>query len=244
MKRLTGLFLTWLLMSSSVHAMAAESCRMRNLDFSQKTAGWTHWPLSKLKKDTVYTLNQLQGQAILRGTADNSASFFVSRFQPTMEVPAGISWRWKTDALVPGADNRDKKREDASLRVLVAFDGDTSTLSEAEQKQFRRAKSLSGRELPYAVLMYIWSANIPVNTVIPSAHTGQVRMLVVASGHAGLGQWQTLKRSLADDYRHAFGHDPGPVVGVAVMTDTDNTHTRAAGEYADILMECSGAGTN
>jgi hypothetical protein len=28
------------------------------------------------------------------------------------------------------------------------------------------------------------------------------------------------------------------------MTDTDNTGTRATGEYADILMECSGSGAN
>ena len=51
-------------------------------------------------------------------------------------VPATLSWDWKTDALVPGADNRDKAREDAPLRVLVAFDGDKATLPEAEQKRF------------------------------------------------------------------------------------------------------------
>jgi len=31
---------------------------------------------------------------------------------------------------------------------------------------------------------------------------------------------------------------------VAVMTDTDNTRTKAAGDYADILMECSADKTN
>lgn len=244
MKRLTGLFLAWLLLSCSIHALAAEPCRLQNLGFDQKTAGWTHLPLSKVKNDTVYTQDQAQGQTILRGTADNAASLLVSLFPSTMEVPARISWRWKTDALVPGADNLDKNREDASLRVIVAFDGDHATLPEVEQKRFRRAKFLSGREPPYAMLMYIWSANVPENTVIPSAHTSQVRMLVVSSDQAGLGRWQTIKRNLADDYRQVFGNDPGPVIGVAVMTDSDNTGTRATGEYADIIMECSEGGAN
>jgi hypothetical protein len=239
-KRLAVFFLALLLMCGTTLSEAAEPCRSRNLDFGQKAAGWVHRPLSKLKKDTVYTLIQVDGRTVLRGAADGSASFFVSRFPSPMEVPASISWRWKTDALVPGADNRDKKREDAPLRVMVGFDGDRTTLPEVEKKRFRRAKSLSGRDLPYALLMYIWSDHVPVNTVIPSAHTSQIKMLVVASGAEGLGQWQTVKRSLANDYRFAFGAEPGPVLGVAVMTDTDNTGTRAVGEYADILMECSG----
>jgi len=55
-----------------------------------------------------------------------------------------------------------------------------------------------------------------------------------------MGQWHTMKRSLADDYRLAFGADPVPVLGVAIMTDTDNTGSRATGKYTNILMECSG----
>ncbi len=240
MQRLMGFFLAWLLIGSSPFTQAAMPCRTSNLHFGEQRAGWVHLPLSKLKKDTVYTLSQVDGRTVLHAIAINSASLFVSRFQSSMEVPANISWKWKTEALVPGADNREKKLEDAPLRVIVAFDGDYANLPKIEKKRFKRAKSLSGRDLPYAILMYIWSDHVPVDSVIPSAHTSQVKMLVAASGVEGLGQWQTVKRKLPDDYRHAFGTDPGPVIGVAVMTDTDNTRTEAAGDYADILVECSG----
>ncbi len=125
-----------------------------------------------------------------------------------------LSWQWKTGALVAGADNRDKAREDAPLRVLVAFDGDHATLPEAERTRFKRAKNLSGREPPYAVLMYIWSDLVPVGSVIPSAHTSQVKMLAVASGASGLGGWQTVQRNLADDYRRAYGADNPLIAGV------------------------------
>jgi hypothetical protein len=214
-------------------------CESRNLGFDQNAAGWKHLPLSKLKRDTAYTLAPGADRAgVLHASADRSASLYVALLKPAIRTPMTLSWDWKTDALIPGADNRDKSREDAPLRVLVAFDGDVSTLPEAEQKQFKRAKALSGRTPPYAVLMYIWTDQVPVGSVIPSAHTSQVKMLAVASGPAGLGSWQPVQRNLADDYRRAYGGEPGPVLGVAVMTDTDNTGTKAAGDYAGMRIGC------
>jgi len=245
MKNLSGITLSLLLAcSASVCAAktdASPTCEARSLDFSQPAVGWAHQPLSKLKRDTVYSLVQEDGRTVLRGVADRSASLYVALIKPAISVPESIEWRWKTDALVPDADNRDKDREDASLRVLVGFDGDKSTLPKEEQKRFQRAKSLTGRDGPYATLMYIWSDHVPVNTVIPSAHTSQVKMLVVASGPKGLGNWQRVKRNLAADYQRAFGASPGRMLGVAVMTDTDNTGANATGEYSDIRFDCSGS---
>lgn len=238
-----GIALACMMMCCSVAATAtgsnAAKCKPRNFGFDQSKTGWVHQPLSKLKRDTVYTLVQEEGRTVLRGAADSSASAFVARIKPAAAVPPILSWRWKTDALVPGADNRDKNREDAPLRVMIAFDGDRSTLPSDEQKRFRRARNLSGREPPYAMLMYIWSDQVPVGSIIPSAHTSQVKMLVVASGTDGLGKWQSVRRNVAQDYRRAYGAEPGPVRGVAVMTDTDNTGKKAVGEYADIRFECA-----
>jgi len=237
MKCLHSVALACLLTCST--AVGAAACAARSLDFGQKEAGWAHQPLSKLKRDTVYTLAQEEGRTVLHGAADRSASAYVAFLKPKAAVPAALSWRWKTDALVPGADNRDKTREDAPLRVIVAFDGDHATLPEAEQKRFKRAKNLSGRDLPYAMLMYIWSDQVAVESLIPSAHTSQLKMLVVASGASGLGQWQSVRRNLAQDYRRAYGAEPGRVLGVAVMTDTDNTGAKAVGQYSDIRFVCA-----
>ena len=232
-------FACGLLLGSAVLAAgAAEPCTPRALDVGAADAGWRHKPLSKLKNDTVYTVVQENGHAVLQARADASASAYVAIFNAPMDGHARLAWRWKTDALVEGADNRDKRREDAPLRVMLAFDGDRGTLPDAERKRFERAKRLFGTEPPYALLMYIWSDHVPVGTVIPSAHTSQVKMLVVASGAQGLGQWQSVERRVADDYQQAFGAAPGPLIGVAVMTDTDNTRGKASGSYADIRITC------
>lgn len=243
MHHVPGIALAFIMLYSvpagAASVSAAASCNAVSLDFGQQGVGWKHQPLSKLKHDTTYTLEQEDGRTVLRGVAESSASLYVAPIKQTKGLPPILSWRWKTDALVPGADNRDKKREDAPLRMIVAFDGDKSTLPEAEQVRFKRAKKLFGRDVPYAVLMYIWSDQVPVETVIPSAHTSQVRMLVVASGAGEVGSWQTVRRKFAEDHRRVYGAEPGRVLGVAVMTDTDNTGTKATGRYADIRLECA-----
>ena len=227
--------------ASAAAPHAGEPCAPRDLGFDQKSAGWAHLPMSKLKRDTVYGVVKAGDRpAVLRASADRSASLYVAPLKPSVRAPMTLSWEWKTDALVAGADNRDKDREDAPLRVLVAFDGDTATLPDAEQKRFSRAKNLAGREPPYAVLMYVWTDHVPVGTVIPSAHTSQVKMLAAASGKGGLGSWQSVQRNPADDYKKAYGTEPGPVLAVAVMTDTDNTGTKAVGEYSGLRITCPG----
>ena len=245
MKVLQGIVLSCLSLgcatAGAAGAVAAAPCASRSLGFDLKEAGWKHQPMSKLKRDTVYTVVQDGDRGgVLRASADRSASLYVAPLKPASRMPMTLSWEWKTDALVPGADNRDKGREDAPLRVLVAFDGDPATLPQEEQARFRRAENLSGRAPPYAVVMYIWTDQVPVGSVIPSAHTSQVKMLAVASGPGGLGSWQKVQRNLADDYRRAYGAEPGPVLGIAVMTDTDNTGTKAVGEYAGIRIGCAG----
>jgi hypothetical protein len=221
-------------------ADAPTPCVARDLGFGHAQAGWKPQAISKLKRDTAYTVAKEGDRTVLRANADRSASLYVSYFKPPAGVTGSLSWNWKTDALVPGADNRDKKSEDAPLRVIVAFDGDKSTLPADERRRFEAARKVAGIDLPYAVLMYIWTDHVPVETVIASAHSAQVKMIAAASGASGLGTWQAVRRNLAEDYRRVFGSVPGKLLGVGVMTDTDNTGTKAIGLYSDIRLECAG----
>ena len=230
----------WSLQVLAAPAAGPAPCTPLDLGFDSKTVNWVHVPMSKLKKDTVYKKSKEDGRTVLSATANGSASLYTALIKPAITAPATVSWDWKTQALVPGADNRDKSREDAPLRVLFAFDGNKAALPSDEQTRFNRAKKLSGRELPYAVLMYIWSDLVAVDTVIPSAHTSQIKMIAVTSGASGLGAWQTVRRDLVADYRRAFGADPGPLLGVAAMTDADNTGAKAVGQYADLKLQCAG----
>jgi hypothetical protein len=45
------------------------------------------------------------------------------------------------------------------------------------------------------------------------------------------------QRNLVDDYQQAFGRQPPAIMGIALMTDTDNTGERARAYYGDILLK-------
>src|SRR4051812_14939196 len=109
-------------------------CTALDLGFDNAAAGWKHVPLSKLKRDTVYKVTRDGGRSVLLAEADRSASMYAAAIEPPIRGAAVLSWEWATDAAVPGADNRQKSREDSPLRVIVSFDGDIKDLPEAEQK--------------------------------------------------------------------------------------------------------------
>jgi hypothetical protein len=73
------------------------------------------------------------------------------------------------------------------------------------------------------MLIYVWSNEIPVETALPSPQIERIRMIVVESGGARLGGWLHYRRNIVEDYRRAFGEDPGDIVAVGVLTDSDNT---------------------
>jgi hypothetical protein len=220
----------------------AAPCESRNLGFDVAEAGWKHLPMSRKKAHTAYAVEREGSRSVLVARAEASASLYVAPLPKPMQVPATLRWSWKTDAAVPGADNREKRFEDAPLRVIVAFDGDADTLPAGERTQRKLAESLSGRAPPYASLMYIWTDKVAAETLIPSAHTSQLKMLAVGPGPGGggLGDWQNFERNLAADFKRAYGAAPGPLLGVAVLTDTDNTGAKASGRYADLRLQCAG----
>ena len=62
-------------------------------------------------------------------------------------------------------------------------------------------------------------------------------MIPVESGCAYCGTWRTERRNIYEDYREAFGEEPPPISGVAIMTDPDNTGERTTAYYGDIVFK-------
>lgn len=196
--------------------------------------GWEPVRLTDRKKLTDYTLTDVDGIVVLHARAVAAASGLAQFTKFDIRSAPVVDWRWKVSALVEGADNRVAAKEDSPARLLFAFDGDKSRLPFIERAIFYVTEKLSGRQLPYALLQYVWAGTIPVGTVIEHPYTRRVRMLVVASGRDGVGKWQSLSRNVFDDYRHAFGEEPGDLSGVGVLTDTDNTGGSIEAWYGDI----------
>jgi len=210
--------------------------------FSAQTArngmphGWNFYRIAPYKKNTVYRLENYQGRTVLSANSKTSASGLAVKLRPRQANNLWLQWEWKALSAIPEADNAERYHDDAPLRILVAFDGNKSKLSLKEKMNFEMASLISGQEMPYATLMYIWSGKSPVDTIINNAHTSRVKMIVVDSGWDNLGAWHKHQRDLATDYMRAYGEAPGEVIGIALLTDTDNTKSETRAIYGDIEL--------
>ncbi len=199
-------------------------------------AEWKQVSLASFKNNTDYALVVEDGAVVLRATAHNAASVLAARadFDPH-QFPM-LSWRWKVAQGIPAANTAEQSKEDAPARLMVAFAGDMSKLPFKERATASAAQSISGQALPYATLMYVWGSKVAIDSITTSSRSSRVRMLAVATDDQGIGRWQSYARNLAEDFKRAFGEEPGKVTSIQVMTDTDNTGADAQAYYGDITV--------
>jgi hypothetical protein len=200
--------------------------------------GWQPWIINRAKAPTLYQLVEDAGtrKVVLRAVAEQSASGLKQRLDVTPADRPLIAWRWRVVDLITGADNQDRYSEDAPARMMLFFDGDKSTLPAREQMLMETAHMLTGQELPYATLMYVWENRFAPETLLRNTFTHQVKMIVVGTGRDRIGTWKAFQRNYVDDYRRAFGAEPGRLVGIGIMTDTDNTGESVEAYYGDIVL--------
>jgi hypothetical protein len=197
-------------------------------------AGWKNLPVVRGKALTHYTLVRDGDTTVLQADANHSASALMHEGDIDLTQTPVVAWRWKADKAIDGADNRVGSKEDAPARLVFVFDGDKSKLSLFDRASMEMAKRIGGQDLPYATLMYVWSADAAPGSVIANPHTGRVQMIVVSGQPGDAGQWQNLHRNIVQDYEKAFHEPPGRITGYGLLTDTDNTGATATAWYGDI----------
>jgi Protein of unknown function (DUF3047) len=199
--------------------------------------GWSFYRLAPYKKNTAYRLESYQGRTVLSANAKKSASGIAVKLKPRSSQHLWLEWEWKATGTLDKANNLDRYADDAPLRILVAFDGDRSKLTLKDKMVGELAQIMSGQEMPYATLMYIWSPNGQLNQIKPNSHTNRIKMIAVDAGTENLGQWRKHSRDLTADYESAYGYAPGNVIGIALLTDTDNTSSETKAYYGDIELK-------
>jgi hypothetical protein len=192
------------------------------------------WELGGGARPTRYSLVSDEGVVVLRAEAEASASGIVRELRFEARVYPILSWRWKVMKVLDHADIRTKAGDDFAARVYVTFELDPATLPAAERMKLALVRAVYGEGVPAAALCYVWDGKSPRDTIVPSAYTERVRMIVAESGAARTGQWVHMQRDIRDDYKSAFGTEPAGVTAVIVSTDTDNTGESAVALYGDI----------
>lgn len=193
------------------------------------------------KLRTAFKLEKLghgQGQRqALQAEAASSASLLRQRVRIPPEKLGRLQFEWQVEGLMPEADMAERDRDDSPVRLILAFEGDRSRFSAKNAMLSDLTEALTGEPLPYATLMYVWCNHRPVDSVIVNPRTDRVRKWVVESGPAHLRQWREYQRDVRADFEKAFGEPPGALVGIAIMTDSDNTRSRVRAWYGHIRLD-------
>jgi hypothetical protein len=147
-----------------------------------------------------------------------------------------VRFSWKVPELIAGADLAARDADDSPVRVVLFFEGDRSRFSARDAMMAELVRAVTGEEMPYATLMYVWCNRRAPGSLISNPRTERVRTMVVESGTRNLNHWLDYDRNIRADYERAFGEAPGALIGVGIMTDSDNTRSTAQAWYGPVRL--------
>lgn len=194
---------------------------------------WQHYPLPG-KQPTEFSLLRVDGRDAVVAQASSSASMLRHRVRVEPGDLGRIRFSWNVPQLIDRADMALSDSDDSPVRIVMAFEGDRSRFSLKNAMLSELSHAITGEPLPYATLMYVWCNKRPTGTVIVNPRTDRIRQMVVESGPRGLSHWHAYERNIRADFERAFGEPPGALVGVGIMTDTDNTRSLARAMYGQV----------
>jgi hypothetical protein len=212
---------------------------LRQLPLQFSAQDKAQWQAMRLpgKLLTAYRVVQQGPRDALLAESASSASMLRQALHIAPSQLGALQFDWRVDQLIASADMRQRETEDSPVRLILVFEGDRQRFSMQNQMLSELTLSLTGEPLPYATLMYVWCNDCPAESVIVNPRTDRIRKLAVESGSAHLGQWRSYRRDVKADFEKAFGEPPGALLGLAIMTDTDNTRSTARAWYGAIRLD-------
>jgi Protein of unknown function (DUF3047) len=196
---------------------------------------WQHFKLPG-KTPSQFRVASGEGRKSVKVSAKSATSMLRYKLRLESKDLAAVKFSWKVPMLIQNADLAERDLDDAPVRLVLAFEGDRSKFSTRNAMLSELSNALTGEPMPYATLMYVWCNTRAPGTVVNNPRTDRIRKLVVESGGKNLNQWMDYERDIRADFFKAFGEEPGALVGVALMTDTDNTRSDATAWYGPVSL--------
>lgn len=196
---------------------------------------WQHQTFPGKRKNR-YQYVWREGRPAMAVSSDQSISALRQKVMHSPQALGRVQFSWKVDRVIAEADLQQGAKEDSPVRLVLVFDGDRSRLSARDAMLSELARAVTGEEMPYATLMYVWSNQLPVGTVVPNRRTDRIRKLVIQSGSEATQRWLDYERDIRADYEQVFGEPPGTLKAIAIMTDTDNTGSSVRAWYGPVQL--------
>lgn len=169
------------------------------------------WQARKSAGKGVYSVQEENGVRFLRAVSRGLGIQAAREHGWDLTTHPVLAWAWRVREFPNGADERDSKKNDSALAVYAVFPHSPMSVK---------------------AVKHIWSAQVPQDTHL-TGNLGLTQVRVLRSGAATAGEWVEERVNVLESYRRYFGEAEAPKpLGIAVLTDSDDTKSQAQGDYA------------
>lgn len=202
-------------------------------------AGWRHVILPSVDVPSRFTLEPRDGVPLaIHAVSEKAASFLAWQVPKDVDLAKTpwLTWRWRALAVPPG-DGRSKEGDDFGARVCVGFETDWSKEDFLARVSASRARDRWGQEPPGTSLHYVWAGSGRTkNDSFDEPYQPERVKCIAAQTGGPSGAWVDEARDVLADYKRLFKKEPPRAIVVALMSDSDDTGTRAEALYAEIAF--------
>ena len=161
----------------------------------------------------VYRVRSNQ-ETYLEANANNSAVTIAKKFTYNLKEYPYLMWQWRVLELPQGGDERFKKTGDSAAAIYVIFKG------------LLRPDNMK----------YVWSASLPLGTTTESPYSSKTKIVVLRNQLSPIGEWVSERVNVYADYKRLFACEPKTVQAIGLMSDSDNTGSKAVAHYKGIMI--------
>jgi hypothetical protein len=179
-------------------------------------AGWEEKTFLR-HAHTEYRATQDGRIQVIEANCEDSASGLIWRDHIDLAATPILAWRWKVESLYPGLNERAKGGDDFPARVYAIRSGGALWWKTR-------------------TIMYVWSNGEQGVDDWSDPYTNDAHVVPVRIGGDGVGEWQTERRDLREDFKKFFGLELTSLDGVALMSDCDDHHGKGHAWYGDIRL--------
>ena len=201
--------------------------------------GWEIIPYFLTAKNKL-SLSKEGKRTILRVKSIGSASGVLKRLEIDVKKFPVLVWRWKINRVAGMAIETRKDRNDAAARIRVIFGKRQPKPVKGPPEILKFFKSFGiqpgGKEPRGFKIDYIWGNNLSKGDVIDYPGSKNHKMVVVERGNERAKRWVWEKRNLIEDFQEFFRRSPPALIGIMVLTDTDQTNEGVIAHYGSIIM--------
>lgn len=214
--------------------------------------GWSMFRLPGRQAPTRYSVVWEDGRTALEAVAADTASLLVWNREFDPRKLNILQWEWKVEGALPEHPEQNSgfsaegipevlpietlEEPDYPARVMVLFPFEPEKESLWARMKFKAARVLYGFYPPGKTMNYVWASRRPSGMWITSRSTDRIRIHNIRSGNTDAGQWVRERRDILQDYQEAFGGEIPSRARLAVMVDTDQTHSRTRSLFDSFIL--------